>query len=249
MESPWGTVCTDQAPLDILQYRDVDCTLFAPYHYEPTYAYPLLVWLHGPGDDERQLRRIMPHVSLRNYVAVGPRGACPPDPGELGYQWRQTDRAVGEAERRVFRSIELACRRYHVAPDRVFVAGYQSGGTMALRIGLRHPERFAGAISIGGPFPTGAPPLARLRQARALPLLIIQGRESTLYPLEASCDELHLFHAAAMHVMLRLYPCGDELTTQMLHDMDEWIMEQLGAVSGSKSRDVPVHGSGDGLLS
>ena len=51
--------------------------LFVPMHYEPNYAYPLLVWLHGPGDDERQLQRVMPLISLRNYMAVGPRGVSP----------------------------------------------------------------------------------------------------------------------------------------------------------------------------
>lgn len=49
-------------------------SLFAPLHYEPNYAYPLLVWLHGPGESEQQLRRVMPSISLRNYVAVAPRG-------------------------------------------------------------------------------------------------------------------------------------------------------------------------------
>ena len=47
--------------------------LFVPLHYEPNYAYPLIVWLHGAQDDERQLKRVMPFISLRNYVAVAPR--------------------------------------------------------------------------------------------------------------------------------------------------------------------------------
>ena len=54
--------------------QDTIHTIFAPLHYEPGYSYPLLVWLHGPGCDERQLLRIMPLVSMRNYVAVAPRG-------------------------------------------------------------------------------------------------------------------------------------------------------------------------------
>ena len=48
---------------------------FLPLHYEHGYAYPLIVWLHGHGDDERQLRRIMPLLSMRNYLAVAPRDA------------------------------------------------------------------------------------------------------------------------------------------------------------------------------
>ncbi len=30
-----------------------------------------------------------------------------------------------------------------------------------------------------------------------------------------------------MSVCLRVYPCGDELRTIMLSDMDRWIMEQV----------------------
>lgn len=52
----------------------VAATTFAPAHYESGYAYPLLVWLHGDGHSERDLAEIMPHVSVRNHVAVAPRG-------------------------------------------------------------------------------------------------------------------------------------------------------------------------------
>ena len=209
----------------------VHCTLLAPHHYEPNYAYPLLVWLHGPGDDEQQLLRIMPHVSLRNYVAVGPRGCSAPEPGTPGFRWRQGHAAIDAAERRILDCIDIASKRYHVAADRVFVGGFQCGGTMALRIGLRCPDRFAGAFSIGGRFPRNLAPLCQLRRSRQLPILIAQGRDSLEYPLEVSCRELSLFHTASLHVTLRQYPCGDDLTTQMLHDVDQWIMERINGVT------------------
>ena len=47
-------------------------SLFAPLRYTPSYPYPLIVWLHGYGSDERQLVRVMPLVSMQNYVAVAP---------------------------------------------------------------------------------------------------------------------------------------------------------------------------------
>jgi phospholipase/carboxylesterase len=220
----------ESASLESTAHRQAECTLFAPHHYEPGYAYPLLVWLHGPGDDERQMRRIMPHVSLRNYVGVGPRGCCPPEFGEPGFGWQQSEDAICRAERRVFEAIETACQRYHVAEDRVFLAGFQCGGTMALRVGLRHPESFAGVLSIGGVFPRNLAPLTHLQAIQRLPLFIAQGRESRLYPPDVTCEELRLFHSAALRVMVRQYPCGDELTTQMLHDMDLWMMERINGV-------------------
>jgi phospholipase/carboxylesterase len=205
------------------------CTFFAPHHYEPNYGYPLLVWLHGPGDDERQLLRIMPHLSLRSYVAVGPRGCCPPAPGSAGFRWQQLQPAIDAAERRVLEGIELACRKYQIAEDRVFLGGFQCGGTMALRIALRRPEHFAGVLSVGGGFPTNLAPLSQLRSIRQLPIFIAQGRDSQQYPLDVSCRELRLFHAASLHVTLRQYPCGDELTTQMLHDMNVWMRERISS--------------------
>lgn len=63
--------------------------LFVPQRYEPNYAYPLLILLHGRGGDEQQMVRSMPALSWRNYVGLGLRG---PDPvvrhgREDGYCW------------------------------------------------------------------------------------------------------------------------------------------------------------------
>ena len=98
-------------------------------------------------------------------------------------------------------------------------------------------------LSVGGPFPTGLAPLAQWRQIRRLPLFIAQGRDSELYPFLVTRDELRLFHSAAMHVTLRQYPCGDELTTQMLHDMDVWMMERVTGVTADSPDDVSLSSS------
>ena len=96
-------------------------TLFVPLHYEPNYAYPLVVWLHGPGDDERQLLRVMPLVSMRNYVAVGPRGTSAMEEDKAGYRWEQSEHGIADAEHFVFQAIEAAlvsaARKQYAAPS------------------------------------------------------------------------------------------------------------------------------------
>lgn len=200
--------------------------LLGPIHYEPNYAYPLVVWLHNAGDDEKQIRRVMPHVSLRNYVAVGPRGVVTESSG-YSYSWTSDLASPQAAWQSVQESIAVARKRYNVNPDRIFLAGLHDGGTMALRLALTQPEQFAGAISIGGPFPMNCGALSRLAAVRDLPLLVMRGMESAGYPESQVCDELRLFHAARMHVHLRQYMCGDELMVPMLRDMDAWLMERV----------------------
>jgi phospholipase/carboxylesterase len=200
--------------------------IFTPLHYERNYAYPLIVWLHGPDDDERQVTRVMPLVSSRNYVAVGPRGTLP---GELpdSYRWRQDRAHIALAEQRVLSAVAAARRWLNIGPSRIYLAGYDCGGTMAFRIALNSPHLFAGVLSVAGPFPTTLRPLAQVHAARGLPVFLATGRDSVKYPEAEVCDTLRLFHAAGMSVCLRQYPCGDDLMTNMLSDMDCWIMEQL----------------------
>jgi phospholipase/carboxylesterase len=211
--------------------------LLAPLHYESNYSYPLLIWLHSPGGDERELAKVMPLISLRNYVSLSVRGAAR---DEGGYEWLPTTEGIHTAEQGIAEALVAARRRFNIHAQRVFLAGYASGGTMALRLALRNPGLYAGAASLGGAFPEGQAPLARLAEARQSRLLIEHQRDSLSYPIEKVCRELSLFHAAGMCVTLRQYPCGDELTTTMLHDLNVWLMEQVTGVAAEEQEHVPL---------
>jgi phospholipase/carboxylesterase len=215
--------------------------LFAPLHYEPNYAYPLLIWLHGAGDDESQLKRIMPLVSMRNYVAVAPRGLLR-DEGAVGplYGWSQQAAEWAMAEQRVFDALEWARARFHISPRRIFLAGFDCGGTMAFRLAMDHPSSFAGVLSLGGRFPTDHSPLRRLSDARRVPIFLACGRDSRRYATAEVCENLKLFHSAGMNVSLRQYPCGHEIVPAMLGDMDRWIMEQISAGPSPKATEPCV---------
>ena len=158
-----------------IEESDFAHALFAPMHYTPGYAYPLIVWLHGRGSDERQLQRVMPLVSMQNYVAASPRGLQVPDaaqPGRPCYGWLQTEEHIQRAGQRVFDIVGLADRKFHVSPERAFSAGFDAGGTMAMRIALGHPERFAGVLSLCGAFPAGRTPFCNLVAARRLAIFL-----------------------------------------------------------------------------
>jgi len=217
----WSAVARSGYVRTLGQYR-----LFCPVGFEPHYAYPLLLWLHSGGHDAEQLLRVMPWISLRNFVAVAP---CAPrfDQECGGYFWPTDTGRLEAAEETVFAALEAARRHYPVHPQRIFVAGYQDGGTLALHLGLTYPGQFAGAASINGPYPRDARPLRCLAQLRRLPLWIAQGDTATLYPTPQLQEDMKLFHAAGMTVMVRQYTCGDEIHARMLADLNTWIMEKI----------------------
>jgi phospholipase/carboxylesterase len=214
---------------------ELHAALFAPLHYEANYAYPLLVWLHGPDDNEGQLKRVMPLISMRNYVAVAPRGTQRNGhvAARNGYHWSQEMADWSIAEQRIFDAMELAVARFHISPRRVFLAGYDCGGTMAFRVAMDHPDRFAGVLSLSGRFPDTQTPLRRLSDARRVPLFLACGRDSRNYATLEVCNNLKLFHSAGMNVSLRQYPCGHEIVPAMLADMDRWMMEQVSSDSAT----------------
>ena len=200
----------------------------------------MLVWLHGPEDDERQLQRVMPLVSMRNYVAAAPRGVSPAQNGLAGFCWEPTEEAITAATHGVFECIEAARLRFNVSPQCVFLGGYQCGGSMALRIALSALRKVCGRVLGRRTVPLGANTAAAARPGPPTSAVSRPGAESGALPDRPLCEEIRLFHAAGMSVSLRQYPCGDELTTQMLHDLNVWIMERVTGVEASTSEDQMV---------
>jgi phospholipase/carboxylesterase len=217
----------------LLERGDADgCTLITPLHYESNYSYPLIVWLHGAGEDERALTRLMPHISLRNYAAVAPRGThvsamAGVTAPATGFGWRQTAQHVDLAQTRVLAAVDKATGQLNIDRRRIFLAGAGCGGTMAMRVALANPNRFAGALSLDGAFPRGGTPLVRLHEARQLPLFIARGRRSNGYSAAVACDDLRLLYSAGMSLTLKEYPGRDVCRPQVLADVDRWIMEVL----------------------
>jgi phospholipase/carboxylesterase len=211
---------------------DLPYSTFAPIHYEPGYAYPLVVWLHDSDSNERELSTVMPLVSMRNYVAIAPRGTCEQKRTHGRYGWRQSTDAIESAQSRIVECIAVAKERFNIHERRVFLVGRGTGGTMALRTAWREPSKYAGVVAINGPLPTRMSPMRRVNELRHVPCLLTTSRDSQSYPADQVCQDLRLLHVAGCTVALRQYPGGDDLTSNMLSDLDRWLME---LVCGAKS--------------
>ncbi len=214
-------VCESPSKFIIAQQHQ----LFTPMHYERKYAYPLIVWFHSAGDDTTQLLRVMPEISLRNYVAVAPQSNR--GNSHKGYFWEQAPECIEHTQRATLEAIDHAICRINISQEKIFLAGYGAGGTMAMRVGMKMVDQVAGVISINGSLPQGLTPLGNWKTCRQLPVLWAHCQKSLEFPEEKLCQQLKLLHVAGFNVTVRQYPFGDELPSLALRDTDRWIMESI----------------------
>jgi len=189
-------------------------SVFVPQAYEAGYDYPLLVWLSDPTSAGFDLGRVMPRLSLRNFVAV---------------------HAVGGGAA-VCRAVDRVRERLSIHPRRVWLVGHGAGGTEAFRVACRDPDAFAGVVSLGGPFPLDEGLFARVQAVRRLPMLYCC-RSAAATTAAAHTDRtLRLFHAAGAMLAMRIYKGTGELSKAMLGDVNRWLMEETcGTAAGLRT--------------
>jgi len=208
--------------------RRHNASVVVPMHYEKNYAYPLIVWLHSDGQDASEVHEVMPRISMRNYVAVAP---------ELEFQdeaWPQDGRSINTTHEALIAAVDQAKARFNINPQRIYLAGFGSGATMAFRVALERPELFAGVLAMNGPLPTVGTPLSHWDRSRKLPVFWAQCRKSTQFGQQQLCEQLRLLHIAGFSLTLRQYPGGDEISDTLLRDVNRWVMESVNAKPSSK---------------
>lgn len=203
---------------------------FLPTGYEPNYPYPLLVFFHGHGGDEERVLRFAPRLSRRNYICIslrGPERVSAREDGQPTYGWGLDESAETSVEDYVMRAVEQTRRLYHVHSERVYLAGFHEGATLAYRMGLAFPERFAGVIALNGSLPTSGRPFARWHELRSLKVFIGHGLDNAIAPFAQARQDLHLLHTAGLSVKLHCYPTNHRIHTDMLRDVNRWVMSHV----------------------
>ena len=117
----------------------------------------------------------------------------------------------------------------HIHSERIFLVGCGEGAAVAYRFGLSYPERFAGVVAVNGWLPTGLPPLGRMKACRDLPLLVVHGAWNSKHPLSSARREVAALRAGGLKVAFQSYPSTHRLNSQMLSDVDTWLINHCTA--------------------
>lgn len=203
-------------------------SLFLPQAYEPRYPYPMLVFLHGYGEGERQWIDAVPSLSRRNYICIGLRGMRTvrrPD-GRMGYSWGRNRRCDGIIEDYVLTAVQETMRVCHVHSERIFLAGFCEGASVAYHLGLSFPDKFAGIVALNGWLPEGPLPLSRLEDRSRMGVFIGHGSQNRTVPLERARQSYRVLRAAGLNVDLREYASTHRICPTMLRDVDRWLISE-----------------------
>ena len=211
---------------------------FYPLHYEPRYAYPLLVWLHNEGGDEKQIGRIMPLLSLRNFVAIAPRSLETPSAtgptcrSGLQRSWRSNEHNFEDCVAQVMSALRMARSRFNIHARRIFLVGDGTAGTTALRLAMQFPDVFAAVASLGnGALPSGRF-LGNLTKARNVPVFLsMPGMDAVPEAEQQACAALRLLHAAGFEVTLRQYFCDQDRPPRLFADLNCWLMNLVATTA------------------
>jgi len=206
---------------------DAHCAITRPRGYEPGYAYPLIVWFHDYGSDERELLHVLPHISDRNYGGLSLRGPLPIKNGLPNKRrWSLADRYLHHLEDELAVGLQQTAQHVNVHWDRIVAAGMGQGATVALRMLLRRPEWFAGAVCFGAEWTSGHRFEAWGQYAHK-PLWLGQVRGRSAIPARAAVRHARLLRAAGFDVATHVMDFDDADPARLGPVIDRWLLSSL----------------------
>ncbi len=204
---------------------DVGYRVVLPRGPAPAARVPLLVGLHGFGDDGERLLDRLHGLFPAPFAALFPDGPYPvemrnEDPPRVGRAWYQYtgDQAAFVAAMDVAGAhlegvIDAVGVRHPIDRSRVVLLGYSQGGYLAGYHALKHVSRFAGLVSIACRVKVEA--IEESIDLTDVPILIVHGRRDRavrLEPQEASVAELRRRGA---EVTLEIHEGGHGLRSEL----------------------------------
>lgn len=127
--------------------------LFRPEHYEPGYAYPLVIWLHPDAGSEHDLHEVMPQISLRNYLGLSFRApAIDPAAPANGYHWPDSHLYAKQFADTIQQTVQELKKVLNIHEGRIYLAGTGTGCSIATKLLMQEHHFFAGAALMKGHF-------------------------------------------------------------------------------------------------
>jgi len=204
---------------------DLPLSLHLPEPFEPRYHYPVVIWLHRDESNEEELHTVMPQISDQNYIGLAFRGTSDDGQSPSGhFHWEASPEKQTELIEEIRETLTEMSRYFRLDLERIYVAGFDAGATVALELLLEAPELFAGAVALGGAIPPTESYSGRFRELSSKQVLLGWGRNELHLDADDCRQQTKRLENTGVLTESRLYDCGHELIPEMLKDIDRWLM-------------------------
>lgn len=152
----------------------------------------------------------------------------------MGYSWGDESQ-LSLIEDYVLQACQQTRLHYHVHSERIYLIGVGEGASLAYRLGLTFPDKFAGVVSLNGAMPRHHRPLMRLPEVRSLKVFIGHGFANATIPLPLAREDYRLLYSAGASVQFNSYATNHRLHADMLRDVNRWV------VNHCEQEILPIH--------
>ncbi|MEM9351862.1 MAG: prolyl oligopeptidase family serine peptidase [Planctomycetota bacterium] len=192
-----------------------------PEGYDPSKSYPLIIFLHGKGEEGDDLDMVKIHGPYKKVAEMGLDVviAAPQAPAE---EWWDPDATAALTEHLL--------KTLPVDPDRVYVTGLSMGGLGTWRLIAERPDLFAAAAPICG---WAVPKKADL--IKDMPLWVFHGEKDEVVGVWNSRVMVNALKEVGAEVKYTEYPeTGHDSWTETYNhaELYEWMLNQERSAPG-----------------
>ena len=217
----WGEESSEWFEDTISKKVSTHYLLVKPKEYDRDERYPLLIFLHGRGEQGDQLDRVKIHGPFKKVARLNLPLLIVAPQSPLDEAW-DIDMLEAFAEE-VIDDLD-------VDEDRVYLTGLSMGGTATWQLAARRPEWFAAIVPICGRRSTSKAPLLK-----DLPTWVFHGAKDRTIPVQETTDMVKALRQAGGNPRLTIYPKAhhDSWTeTYNNPDLYEWLLSHRRGSDG-----------------
>jgi phospholipase/carboxylesterase len=198
--------------------------------------HPTIIAFHGWGANALDLVGLAPYVAEGRFMIICPQGPLEVPIGPTrGYGWfpirmgsAPDPDAIEQSAVVAARFVDTAIERYPIDRRKLVILGFSQGGTMAYRLAIPNPGKFAALVGLSTWFPPELKDKAGDREAlERLPTLVQHGRADDMIEISRARQAVEVMREMRIPLMFREYDCGHEICADSLTDLSEFLMAKV----------------------
>jgi phospholipase/carboxylesterase len=206
-----------------------------------------VIWMHGLGADGNDFTPIVPELNLPESPGIRfifPHAPMQPVTINGGFVMRAwydiiaPDLTARQDQDGILNSADAVNEIIHeqieggFPANKIILAGFSQGGAMALHIGLRTTENFAGILALSTYLPLAEDvPVPPAAQHNDIPIFMAHGSYDPVIPINAAQISKQRLTDLGYQIEWKDYPMEHSVCAEEIGDISQWFQQTTGSAN------------------